>query len=58
MHSQLALTDHATLNLAPLILLDPVEVTSKMVLPFLSDKCLFIYEIIQIVPVTLFRLLP
>ena len=24
MHSQLALTDHASLNLAPLILLDPV----------------------------------
>ena len=31
MHSQLALTEHVSLNLAPLILLDPVQSFSAIV---------------------------
>ena len=31
MHSQLALTEHASLNLAPLILLDPVHMLNESV---------------------------
>ena len=32
MHSQLALTEHASLNLAPLILLDPVRIINDGIL--------------------------